>query len=59
MVGVIGCQDLSKGFKNVGSSVLDKWILSESAILTHLSTFSSAFFDSTKDFLFLKTTLAK
>ena len=59
MVGVIRFQDLSKGFKNVGSSALDKWIMSESAIFTHLSTLSSAFFDGTKDFLFLKTMLAK
>ena len=59
MVGVVGCQDLSKGFRNIGSSVLDKWIMSESAIFTLLSTLSSAFFDETKDFLFLKTILAK
>ena len=59
MVGVIGCQDLSKGFKNVGSSALDKWIMSESAIFTHLSTLSSAFFDGAEEFLFLKTILAQ
>ena len=59
MVGVVGCQDLSKGFRNIGSSVLDKWIMSESAIFTHLSTLSSAFFDRTEEFLFLKAMLAK
>ena len=54
MLGGEGYQDLSKGFRNIGSSVLDEWIKTASAL-----SLSSAFFDGMEDFLFLKTMLAK